>query len=73
MAGLLGFIAGIGVGVVCLRKGFSLGRAYPVRSGEGMALPLILVIGLSCCWPSPPCCVFPKRAPAHSTPSGWCL
>ena len=46
VAGLLGFIAGIGVGVVCLRKGFSLGRAYPVRSGEGMALPLILVIGL---------------------------
>ena len=49
VAGLLGFIAGIGVGVVCLRKGFSLGRAYPVRSGEGMALPLILVIGLAIC------------------------
>ena len=46
VAGLLGFIAGIGIGVVCLRKGFSLGRAYPVRSGEGMALPLLLVIGL---------------------------
>lgn len=46
VAGLLGFVAGIAVGVVCLRKGFSLGRAYPVRSGEGMVLPLILVIGL---------------------------
>ena len=46
VAGLIGFVAGICVGVVCLRKGFSLGRAYPVRSGEGMVLPLILVIGL---------------------------
>ena len=36
VAGLVGFIAGILVGVVCLKKGFSLGRAYPVRMGEGV-------------------------------------
>lgn len=63
VAGLLGFIAGIGVGVVCLRKGFSLGRAYPVRSGEGMALPLILVIGLVLLLAFPPLLRFSEEGP----------
>ena len=43
VAGLVGFIAGILVGVVCLKKGFSLGRAYPVRMGEGFVLSGILM------------------------------
>lgn len=42
VAGLLGFLAGILVGVVFLKKGFSLGRAYPVRTGEGLALPAVM-------------------------------
>lgn len=44
VAGLLGFLAGILVGVVFLKKGFSLGRAYPVRTGEGFVLPGIMVV-----------------------------
>ena len=36
VAGLLGFLAGILVGVAFLKKGFSLGRAYPVKRGEGL-------------------------------------
>ena len=44
VAGLVGFAAGILVGVVCLKKGFSLGRAYPVRMGEGFVLPGIMVV-----------------------------
>ena len=43
VAGLVGFIAGILVGVVCLKKGFSLGRAYPVHMGEGFVLSGILM------------------------------
>lgn len=43
VAGLLGFLAGILVGLVFLRKGFSLGRAYPVKMGEGLALPAVMV------------------------------
>lgn len=39
----MGFIAGILVGVVCLKKGFSLGRAYPVHMGEGFVLSGILM------------------------------
>ena len=42
-AGLLGFLAGILMGIVFLKKGFSLGRAYPVRRGEGFALPAVMV------------------------------
>ena len=42
VAGLLGFLAGILVGVAFLKKGFSLGRAYPVKMGEGLALPAVM-------------------------------
>jgi len=44
VAGLLGFIAGILVGVAFLKKGFSLGRAYPVPAGEGFMLPGVMVV-----------------------------
>ena len=44
VAGLLGFIAGILVVIVFLKKGFSLGRAYPVRKGEGLMLLGVMVI-----------------------------
>ena len=43
VAGLLGFWGGILVGVVFLKKGFSLGRAYPVPTGEGFMLPGVMV------------------------------
>ena len=42
--GLLGFLAGILVGVVFLKKGFSLGRAYAVRKSEGFMLPGVMVV-----------------------------
>ena len=42
--GLLGFLAGILVGVVFLKKAFSLGRAYPVRKSEGFMLPGVMVV-----------------------------
>nr|WP_325182871.1 YedE family putative selenium transporter [uncultured Oscillibacter sp.] len=42
-AGLLGFLAGILVGIVFLKKGFTLGRAYPVKTGEGFALPAVML------------------------------
>ena len=42
VAGLMGFLAGILVGVAFLKKGFSLGRAYPVKQGEGLILPAVM-------------------------------
>ncbi len=47
VAGLLGFIGGILVGTFFLKKGFSLGRAYPVRAAEGAALPAVMVVLLA--------------------------
>jgi len=44
VVGLLGFLVGILVGVVFLKKGFSLGRAYPVRKSEGFMLPGVMVV-----------------------------
>ena len=42
LLGLAGFIAGVGVGVICLNKGFSLGRSHPQAAAEGAALPAVL-------------------------------
>ena len=39
---LFGFAAGIGIGVVCLNKGFSLKRAYDVGKAEGGILVAVL-------------------------------
>ena len=39
---LFGFAAGIGIGVVCLNKGFSLKRAYDVGKAEGGMLMVVL-------------------------------
>lgn len=43
VAGLVGFILGILVGIFFLKKGFNLGRAYEVRKAEGFALPVALL------------------------------
>ncbi len=40
--GLAGLVAGIGLGVLLLRGGFSLGRAYPARAVAGLAMPVLM-------------------------------
>ncbi len=44
LVGLLGFIAGILIGVVFLKKGFSLKRAYAQVKVEGFILPGLLAV-----------------------------
>ncbi len=44
VAGLLGILAGILVGIVFLKKGFSLGRAYPVPTAEGAVLSGVVAL-----------------------------
>ena len=48
VAALAGFIVGILVGIVFLKQGFSLGRAYTVRKAEGTVLPgfMVILLGL---------------------------
>ena len=40
--GLLGFVVGILIGVVVLKQGFSLKRAYSVGKAEGATLPMVM-------------------------------
>ena len=42
LVGLAGFFGGILIGVAFLKKGFSLGRAYPARKTEGVVLPVVM-------------------------------
>jgi YedE family putative selenium metabolism protein len=41
--GILGLVAGIGIGIVFLRRGFSLGRSHPAPKALGWVLPIIVV------------------------------
>ncbi len=54
LVGLVGFAAGILLGVVFIRRGFSLGRAYRTAKAEGLAFPaaaLVLFV-LACAVPT---------------------
>ena len=63
LTGLVVFIAGILVGVACLKKGFSLGRAYPVRKSEGFMLPGIMVVLLGLLLLAPQLLKFSEEGP----------
>ena len=63
VAALLGFAAGIGVGALFLKKGFTLGRAYPVPTGEGLVLPGVLVILLVILLAAPSLLRFSEKGP----------
>lgn len=51
VVGLIGFVIGIAVGVLFLKKGFTLKRAYAVSKVEGTVLPVVmlglLILGLA--------------------------
>ena len=44
LVGLIGFTAGICVGIVFLKKGFTLGRSHEVSKGEGSVLPVVMAV-----------------------------
>lgn len=43
IVGLAGFVLGILIGIVFLKKGFSLGRAYKQGKAEGLAFPIVFL------------------------------
>ena len=45
--GLLGLAAGIGIGVVFMRMGYSLGRSYKTYTAVGWILPVIMIVLLA--------------------------
>lgn len=63
VAGLLGFLAGILAGIVFLKRGFSLGRAYPVRLGEGLMLPGAMIVLLVLLLAAPGLLKFSEEGP----------
>ncbi|HID07331.1 MAG TPA: YedE-related selenium metabolism membrane protein, partial [Armatimonadetes bacterium] len=46
IAGLLGWVSGIYIGVIFLRSGFTLGRAFEVRATNSWVLPGFMVLAL---------------------------
>jgi len=44
IAGILGLVAGIGLGIVFLRNGFSLGRSRPTSTLAGWIMPVFVII-----------------------------
>ena len=66
VAGLAGFAAGIGVGVVCLKKGFSLGRAYKVKKADGAVLPAVMALLLVLLFAAPAMLRFSQEGPGAS-------
>lgn len=42
--GLIGFVGGIATGSFFLKKGFTLGKAYEVKKGNGYILPAVLIL-----------------------------
>lgn len=42
--GILGLVAGIGVGIVFLRMGFSLGRSRPAPKALGWVMPVVMIV-----------------------------
>ncbi|MFQ6841483.1 MAG: YedE family putative selenium transporter, partial [Agathobaculum sp.] len=66
VAGLLGFAAGIGAGVLFLKKGFSLGRAYKVKKADGFVLPGFMVAVLALLIVAPAFIHFSQSGPGAS-------
>ncbi len=42
--GILGLVVGIGLGIVFLRMGYSLGRSHPTPKAVGWVMPVIMVV-----------------------------
>ena len=66
VAGLIGFAAGIGAGVLFLKKGFSLGRAYKVKKADGFVLPGFMVAVLALLIAAPAFIHFSQAGPGAS-------
>ena len=63
LVGLVGFIVGILVGVVFLKKGFTLGRGYKEVAGEAAALPVVYILLFVLCLVAPALFFFSEKGP----------
>jgi len=63
LIGLVGFTAGIFVGIYFLNKGFSLNRAYKKAKGWGLIMPIIAIILLLLLLVKPAFVLFSQKGP----------
>ena len=61
--GLIGFVIGIGIGVVFLNKNFSLSRAYPQSKQEGAMAPIVMIVFLVLLIAFPAVLAFSEKGP----------
>jgi len=66
IVGLVGFVAGILVGIVFLKRGFSLKRAYPQAPVEGGTMPAIQIVLLILLLAAPAFIYFSTEGPGAS-------
>ena len=67
VVGLVGFIIGILIGIVFLKKGFSLRRAYQQSMTEGLVFPVLMVALLALVLIAPDFIIFSKSGPGSMT------
>ncbi|MBF8983309.1 YedE-related selenium metabolism membrane protein [Lutibacter sp. B2] len=63
IVGIVGFAAGIGLGIFFLNKGFSLKRSYKLSKTEGFAFPIINVFLLALLISAPAFIFFSEKGP----------
>ncbi|MEG0770089.1 MAG: YedE family putative selenium transporter [Ruthenibacterium sp.] len=71
LVGLAGFALGIGVGVLCLRGGFTLKRTYRLSRGEGFVLPVILALFFALLVGAPSVLLFSEKGPGAQRAAVW--
>ncbi len=69
--GLVGFILGIGIGIVFLNKGFSLKRNYKLAKVEGMVYPILNVLLLIVLVAAPALLIFSTEGPGSMHAPIW--
>lgn len=64
IVGLVGLVAGVLIGIIFLRKGFSLGRATPQNKTAGYFFPLLFIVLLAFLLARPAYIFFSQQGPA---------
>ena len=71
LLGLVGFAAGIGCGIMYLKRGYSLKRTYRLPAAEGAALPAVALVLLVLLLAVPSLLAFSEEGPGSMRAALW--
>ena len=71
LLGLLGFAAGIGCGILYLKRGYSLKRTYRLPASEGSVLPVAALVLLILLLAVPSLLAFSEKGPGSMHAAAW--